>query len=337
MTDTPNPVDATLEEIATAIASAERIAIASHVRPDGDAIGSALALGSSLLAMGKDVTIFNEDVVPDTLAFLPEKNLVRSPLEEIESSFDLAIALDTANAARLGAGVLEKLSAAKKWINIDHHISNERYGDLVHIDSLSPATGQIIFELIQTAVWKLTDAARDNLYVAISTDTGSFQYPATTARTYEIGAALIKAGANVGDLNSKTYDSFPYRRIELLRELLNVLKISSDGRIASWVMTMEMKARLGILPDDSDNLINHLRGIDSVIVAVFFEELRDGSNRISMRSKSKEIADVSRICSCFGGGGHSLAAGARTDKEDIHQTQENVLRKIHEVIEQGKY
>jgi phosphoesterase RecJ-like protein len=322
-------------DIAKAIESAQRIAIAGHIRPDGDAVGSTLALGSSLRAAGKDVVVMNEDAVPDTLNFLPEQNIVQRAAD-VSGDFDLAIALDTANKSRLGETVIAKMSTASQWINIDHHISNEVYGALNHIDTESPATGQIIFELITSAGFPLTNAARDSLYVAISTDTGSFQYPATTARTYEIGAALIRAGTNIGDLNSKTYDTFSYRRIELLRELLQVIQLTSNGRVASWAMTMEMKDRLNIRPDDSETLIHNLRGIEGVIVAVFFEELRDGSNRISMRSKSKDIADVCRICQHFGGGGHSLAAGARTEGELI-TTQESVLRKIHEVIEYGKY
>lgn len=323
------------DDIANAVQQADTIAIASHIRPDGDAIGSAIALASALRATGKNVTVLNEDGVPETLAFLPEQELLLRP-ENSNATFDLAIALDTANKARLGENVIARMESASRWINIDHHISNELYGDIQHIDTESPATGQIVFELIRACGYPLTDAARDNLYVAISTDTGSFQYPATTARTYEVAAELIRAGANIGELNSKTYDNFPFRRIGLLRELLNVLQLSSNGKVASWAMTMEMKERLGIRPDDSDNLINHLRGIEGVVVAVFFEELRDGTNRVSMRSKSANIANVCRICQAFGGGGHSLASGARTTGS-LTNTQEKVLKKIHEVIEQGKY
>ncbi|MEM9481269.1 MAG: DHHA1 domain-containing protein, partial [Verrucomicrobiota bacterium] len=191
-------------------------------------------------------------------------------------------------------------------------------------------TGQIVFELIEANGWQLTEAARDNLYVAISTDTGSFQYPATTARTYEIAAALTQAGANVGKLNEQTYDSYPLRRIQVLRELLHDLKLSAGERCASWALTMEMKDRLGILPDDTENLINLLRGIDSVVVAVFFEEIRGGTVRVSMRSKDDHV-DVSEVCGHFGGGGHRLAAGARVEGE-LSKIQDDVLKKIDETL-----
>ena len=131
-------------------------------------------------------------------------------------------------------------------------------------------------------------------------------------------------------MNSKTYDSFPLRRIQVLRELLNDLELSSADRCASWALTMEMKEGLGILPDATENLINLLRGIDSVIVAAFFEELRDGAVRVSMRSKSSE-ADVSSICGQFGGGGHRLAAGARIEGK-LSEIQPKVLKQIDETL-----
>lgn len=319
----------TFSEIGSRIRLAKRIAVIAHVRPDGDAIGSTLALASVLREIGKDAVSCNEDGVPSNLAFLPGSRTLVTP-GHLSGEFDLVLVLDTSNRVRAGAEALARLKGAACWINIDHHISNEGYGDFVYVDETAPATGQIVFELVEALGWPLTDVARDNLYVAISTDTGSFQYPSTTARTYEIGASLARAGADIGELNSKIYDSYPLRRIEVLRELLNDLKLDSDERCASWALTMEMKDRLSVHPEDTENLINLLRGIDSVIVAVFFEELRDGSIRVSMRSKDSR-ADVSAVCGCFGGGGHRLAAGARIDGE-LSEIQPKVLKQIHETL-----
>ena len=136
-------------------------------------------------------------------------------------------------------------------------------------------------------------------------------------------------------LRQKTYDNYPFRRIELLRELLNVLERTSESRVASWALTMETKTKLHIRPEDSENLIDTLRGIEGVIVAVFFEELKDGTIRISMRSKSTD-ADVCKICRNFGGGGHSLAAGARTEGS-LDEVRKAVLNHIHQVLEHGEY
>ena len=201
----------------------------------------------------------------------------------------------------------------------------------MHVDPDSPATAQIIYELISEGGFPLPVVSRDCIFVGISTDTGSFRYPSTTARTYEIGADLLRMGVDCGALSTAIYERYPYRRIELLKKLLGNLKMTADDRIASWCLDLKTKEELSIKPEDSENLSDLIRGIDSVQVAVFFEELKGGSVRVSMRSKSVNSADVSVICSHFGGGGHPLASGARV-KGELHEVEENVLNKIHDTI-----
>lgn len=322
--------NSTLGEIAEALEAADKVVILGHVRPDGDAIGSQIALASSLRAAGKEVLVINEDGCPASLQFLPESETVKRPGEGAVDAC-LCVALDTANRERLGERSLAATAGVPLWANIDHHVSNEFYGDLTYIDPEAPATGQIVFELIAAAGLPLTPAARDCLFVAISTDTGGFRYPATTARTFEIGAELLRAGADAGKLSSLTYERYPFRRIELLRELLGVLRISSGGRVASWALDLETKDALGLLPDDSEGLTDIIRAIDTVDVAVFFEELRGGTVRVSMRSKSKAAADVCKICQKFGGGGHPLAAGARV-AGGLGPVVEDVLEKIDQTL-----
>jgi phosphoesterase RecJ-like protein len=185
-----------LEEIAKVLRSRQRFVIMSHVRPDGDALGCTLAMALCLKQLGKDVTVWNEDGMLDKFRYLPEADLVTRPPTEPQE-FDVAIALDTAVWSRVGS-CFAAVKRADLWINIDHHVTNDHYGDLAYIDATAPATGQILYELFRSQDLPLTYAMADNLFVAISTDTGSFQYPSTTARTYEIGADLIKAGVNVG-------------------------------------------------------------------------------------------------------------------------------------------
>jgi len=314
--------------IAAAISSHQSFLVLSHIRPDGDAIGCAVAMALCLQQLGKQVKVWNEDGLLEKFSFLPNSQMVTQPPAEPEE-FDVVIALDTAAYNRLGTCV-NSIKGAKLWINIDHHISNERYGDLVYIDSTAPAAGQIVFDLIRAANFPLTYAMADNLFIAISTDTGSFQYPNTTARTYEIGAELVRAGADVGKLSQQVYESYPYRRVELLRELLNVLKLSFNNRVASFALTQEMVAKVGAIPEDNEGLIDVIRAIRGVVVAAFFEELPDGKIRISLRSKDPR-ADVCKVCQKFGGGGHVLAAGARI-AGDIISVQEKVLNAISEEI-----
>ena len=320
--------NASFAEIADALRGSERIAILSHVRPDGDAFGSQLALALSLRELGKKVTVWNEDGLLEKYDFLPGGELLQQPPDEPQT-FDIVVALDTATQLRLGTA--GDAATAPTWINIDHHPSNPRYGDLVHIDSIAPATGQILFEFLSSENLPMNAAIAENLFVAISTDTGSFQYPSTTARTYEIGAELLRAGVDVGRVSQLLYESYPRRRTELLRDLLGTMRFEAGGRIASFSLSLEVANALGVKPEDNEGLIDHLRAIHGVVVAVFFEELLDGKVRVSMRSKS-EAADVSAICQRFGGGGHKLAAGARL-RGALMEVEEKILKAICDVID----
>jgi phosphoesterase RecJ-like protein len=319
----------TFAEIGRALRDHQRFAVLSHVRPDGDALGSQLALALSLQELGKTVRVWNEDGMLEKYSFLPHAELLTKP-PAAKEDVDLVVALDTAVQTRLGTA-LDAVGSAKMTINIDHHPSNPAYGDLVYVDPASPATGQILFELIADQKLPLTKEIAENLYVAISTDTGSFQYPNTTARTFEIAAGLIRTGVDVGRVSQLLYENYPRRRIELLRELLGTMRFEGKGRVASFSLSLEMAKRLGVLPEDNEGLIDHLRAIRGVIVAVFFEELPDGKVRVSMRSKS-EKADVCAICMKFGGGGHTLAAGARV-RGTLAEVEQKVLEAICEVVD----
>lgn len=301
--------DGIIAEIGRWIQEYHSFVLLSHVRPDADAIGSQIALGFALEAAGKSVRLMNEDGLPGNLGFLKGSDRIEKPPTELVRA-DVVIALDTATQPRLGEKALAAVSACERWMNIDHHKSNPGYGDLTYVDAGSPATGQIIYRLIRALDLPLPPESRDAIYVATSTDTGSFQYPSTNAETYDMAADLVREGADVGTLNSLTYDSHPLRRVSLMRALLNNLQLACDGRVAYWSLTRETINDLGIQPEDSEGLIDIIRGIDTVVVAVFFEELPDGKIRVSMRSKNPQ-ADVCRIGMQFGGGGHALAAGIR--------------------------
>ena len=318
----------TFEEVGRAFREHQRFAILSHVRPDGDALGSQLALALSLKQLGKDVRVWNEDGMLEKYSFLARAQLLTKPPSGPED-VDVAIALDTAVQNRLGTA-FQAIRTAKIWINIDHHPSNPGYGDLVYVDPTAPATGQILFELIKSERLPFDRAIAENLYVAISTDTGSFQYPNTTARTFEIAAELVRAGVDVGRINQQVYENYPRRRVELLRELLRTMRFEGGGRVASFSLSLKTAAELGVLPEDNEGLIDHLRAIRGVIVAVFFEELTDGKVRVSMRSKS-EKTDVCAICQKFGGGGHTLAAGARV-RGSLAEVEQRILEAICNVV-----
>ena len=317
-----------LDQIGRVLRENERFAVLSHIRPDGDALGSQLALALSLQQLGKKVRVWNENGMLEKYSFLPHSDLLTKPPHPGED-VDVAIALDTAIQNRLGTAFAAVRSTGI-WINIDHHLSNPGYGDLVYVDPTAPATGQIIFDLIKNQGFPFNREIAENLYAAISTDTGSFQYSKTSARTFEIAAELVCTGINVGRLSQQLYENYPRRRVELLRELLRTMRFKRGGRVASFSLTLKTAAELQVLPEDNEGLIDHLRAIRGVIVAVFFEELADGKVRVSMRSKSDAV-DVCAICQKFGGGGHTLAAGARV-RGTLAEVEKNVLEEICDVV-----
>jgi bifunctional oligoribonuclease and PAP phosphatase NrnA len=318
----------TFDKIGDVLREHQRFAVMSHVRPDGDALGSQLALGLSLQQLGKEVRMWNEEGMLEKYSFLPRAELVTKPPSAPED-FDCAVALDTAIQNRLGTA-FAAVRSAKIWINIDHHLSNPGYGDVVYVDPDAPATSEIIFRLIKSQNLPFNRDIAENLYAAISTDTGSFQYPKTNTRTFEIAAELIRTGLDVGRLNQQLYESYPRRRLELLRELLRTMRFEYEGRAASVRLSLKTAGQLGVLPEDNEGLIDNLRAIRGVIVAVFFEELADGKVRVSMRSKSAAV-DVCAICQKFGGGGHTLAAGARV-RGTLAEVEEKVLEEIGNVL-----
>lgn len=296
-------------QIARAIHDARHIAIACHIRPDGDAIGSIVGMALSLQLSGKKVTVISEDGVPGNLAFLPGSEMVQTSKAE-PLDIDVAIALDNATKERLGERTNIAFSAAPLLINIDHHGTNPRYGNLNYIDTVSPATGQIVYEFLSQHGFPLNDAVRQNLFVAISTDTGSFQYSCTTAQTHRIVAEMMDAGLDTAELAKKVYQTHPFRRTQLLRVLLNEMKFTADRRLASWSLTLATQQEIGVEPGDTEGLIDAMRTIEGVVAAVMFEEGPDRKIRVSARSKDQRL-NVSKICAEFGGGGHAMAAGAR--------------------------
>lgn len=321
-------MNASFSDIAEALASAEKILVAAHLRPDGDALGSVIAFALWLQSTGKSVTAWNEGGVTEKYRYLPKHELISEP-DTIPRAFDVVVALDNSTKRRLGT-VLAGVSSVGALINIDHHVSNERYGDLNYVDPTSPATGQIIYEFFAARKMQLSADIAANLFAAISTDTGSFQYPGTDSRTFEAAAALVQAGVDVGALSRKMYDNQPRRRLDLLRHALNEARFCCDGHLASFSLSLAAVDKLGVLPEDNEGIIDHLRSVEGVVAAVFFEELPESLVRVSARSKDPRV-DVCEICKAFGGGGHPLAAGARV-RGTIAEVEEKFLEAVcHEI------
>jgi phosphoesterase RecJ-like protein len=321
-------MNASFSEIAASLESADNILVASHIRPDGDALGSTLAFALWLLSLGKSVTAWNEHGVTHKYRYLPRHELISVP-DSLPRAFDAVVALDNSVKKRLGTA-LDSVASVRTLINIDHHVSNELYGDLNYVDPGAPATGQIIYEFFREMKVPLSREIATNLFVAISTDTGSFQYAGTNSRTFDAASALVAAGVDVAALSQEMYDTQPRRRLDLLRHALNHARFSCDGHIASFSLSLAAVDQLGLLPEDNEGVIDHLRSVEGVVAAVFFEELPEGRVRVSARSKDPRV-DVCEICALFGGGGHPLASGARI-RGTIAEVEEKFLQAVcHEI------
>ena len=296
-----------LDKIIRAVKGSRTFAIGGHMRPDGDCIGSQLAIAFALKNLGKRVTVFNQDEMPEKLAFLDTKKIVTGPRKT--QHYDCVMVTDCASYERMGT-ICDSVSRRDLLINIDHHGSNSRYGDINWIDPKSASSGELVFRLFKQAGWPITPPIADCLFTAISTDTGSFQYATTRPSTYMIAAELVKRGANLSRICEEVYQSYPLSRVKLLRHMYNSFKIIEKNQIAYfWIRQADYK-RTGAVPDETEGLIDHIRNIQGVKIACLFEEIEPELTRVSLRSKLPEL-DVSTIAVSFGGGGHLSAAGAR--------------------------
>jgi len=314
--------------ISNALRDARTVGVASHIRPDADALGSTIAFALWLRDCGKEVTAYNEEGSTSKFHYLPCHEIVSLP-PATPQKFDVFVALDTSVKNRLGT-VNKAIAPGTTILNIDHHISNENYGDLNFIDASAPATGQILLEFFQHVGARISAEMATNLFAAISTDTGSFQYAGTNERTFAAASHLISCGVDVPGLSRAMYDSQPRRRFELLRHALNTAEFHCDDRIATFSLPMDLVERLKVLPEDNEGIIDHLRSIDGVEAAVFFEELPEGKVRVSARSKFPRI-DVCKVCKQFEGGGHAMAAGARVDGT-LAQVKNDFLKALSDEI-----
>lgn len=318
----------TLDDVVAALREASSLCVVGHVRPDGDCVGSQLGLGMALRAAGKSVQIWNEDPLPRKLAFLDPDGLFGRP--KAGQQFDCVVATDCASFERLGkAG--DCIGERKLLVNIDHHPSNTRYGNLNWVVPEAPSTGELILELLKRARWPITRTIADCLFAAISTDTGSFRYASTRPETFCAAAALVDHGADLGKIGHHVYDSHPISRFRLLRHVYRQCRLTHEDRIAYFWLRKGDYSRAGAEREESEGLIDHIRSIEPVIVACVFEEADEGLVRVSLRSKSDRV-DVNAVAQQFGGGGHRLAAGARITGTPL-AVQRRVLRALRRAID----
>lgn len=298
-----NTMKITLEQIAELLKKHNNFIVTAHVNPDGDALGSVLALSNYLISIGKNVTCLIDDEVPSTFRFLDTMEMITLPTKN-KIDADLLIVLDSSDLERIGR--VRELTSAPV-LNIDHHISNNEFADYLYLDSNVAATGEIIFQLLKLMDAQITVAIAESLYTAIATDSGFFKYSNTSETTMKIAAELIHYGVKP-NLISEELEKKPLSSIRALPKVLETLELFANNTIACICITQDILE----LCDSTEGFIDFPRVIDGVELAVMIKYVDDSSCRVSMRSKT---IDVSKIATSFGGGGHRKAAGCT-----IHQS-----------------
>ena len=312
-----------LKSIIDQIRRCQSFLITSHVRPDGDAIGSELALYHILCSMGKEVVVYNQDATPSTYRFLPGSEIITNILNDTKA-FEAAFLLDCSELGRVGKEA-ERMGNIPVLINIDHHISNKSFCKIAWNDASSSSTGEMIYRLADALDITITENIAVNLYAAILTDTGSFRYSNTEEQTLSIAAKLVGKGVNPYTIAEKIYETVPVKKVLLLSKALDTLEFDWQGRISSIVVTQKMMAEVEALPEHTDNFTDFVRAIEGVEVGIYYTELSERWYKISLRSKGK--INVEKIASTFGGGGHANAAACRLEGD-----LDSIKKKIHQAI-----
>lgn len=305
------------------INSCETFLITAHVRLDGDALGSELALWHVLRNMGKKVVIYNQDETPDIYTFLPGSDFIIHGLDSVEI-FDAAFVLDCSDFERVGDKA-KQIKSIKRIVNIDHHISNNGFSEISLIDSGASSTGEILYRIIEKLGVPVTKDIATNLYTAIITDTGSFHYSNTGYRTFTIAAKLVEAGADPRWIAENIYETKSMEQIQLLKEAFKTLEFHRDIKAGSMSVSQVMLQNANALPEHTEGFVDMIRSIKGVEVALFFQETSGNNYRISLRSKGR--INVERIAREFGGGGH-VNASACSLEGNIQSVKNKLLNAI---------
>lgn len=319
-------------DVIAALTKARTIGLISHERPDGDALGSTLGLALSLQAASKSVHAWNQDGISRRYTFLPgTEMLVRTP--EAPVAVDLVVALDCATPERLG-------KTFASWsrpvdLNLDHHVSNTRYAPLNLVRPDYPSTANLVLSLIEQASLPLDAPIATNLFVGISTDTGSFRYRGTTADTFRAAARMAEAGADPAEISRLCYQTISPERFQLERLFLEKAEFDCDGRLAVGFLEPAMFAASGALPEENEGLVERLLEVAPVTVSALFETRGPDTLKVSLRSKG--ALDVSAFAARFGGGGHPGAAGINLCGDPASHTEKirTALRKAVAALPSG--
>ncbi len=314
-----------MDRIVQHLKTSKRVILASHVNPDGDAIGSLIAMGLSLEQLGKPVLMYNESPIPAVYRFLPGVHRIVSRVDDV-AAHDTAVILDCGNLARIG-GIAGRVEALETVINIDHHLTNTRFGSLQAIDPQACATSEIIYRLLDPLGVTIDRGIAAAIYTGIFTDTGSFRFSNTNRAAFSICEAMVRHGVDPYEVARHVYGTYSLGRIKLLNLALDSLEIAAGGKLSIMTLSRDMLAETRTQPEDVDGLINYAKRIEDVRLAALIQEREANGNgqgqsyHVSLRSDGS--IDVAAIAAEFGGGGHASAAGY-----NVHATLAEIKAEI---------
>jgi len=319
-----------VQEFLEVLRKAPKVALFSHVSPDGDCLGSMLAIGLALEKMGKEVLFYNPNPVPSNLMFLPGSSRISQQLPDPQP--ETLVFVDCTDLGRVNL-LMSDISKGSTVLNLDHHVSNQHFGHVNWVDAQASAVGELALTLINLLGAEIDSDIATNLYTAIVTDSGCFQYSNTTANTHRLTANLLDIGIDLANIHHSIFDQRPLSQIRLLQYALNGLEIYAEGQLALMTLSSEDFLKSGAEQELSEGLVNHARSIAGVEAAVLLKEVGPLEIRVGLRSNL--WLNVNEIAAQFGGGGHNRAAGC-TFRVQIAEAKQRIISAIEEALRFGR-
>lgn len=313
-----------LSQVVELIESKSRFGITTHVRPDGDGVGSSLGLYWLLKSLGKEAEVFVKDDIPRSYLTLPGAADIKK-IESVDRTYDAVFVIECSDIDRPEIAGLEE----QFTVNIDHHATSEHFGSLNWIDATASAVGEMIYNLCKAVGGKITKEIAECIYLALITDTGSFHFPNTTDRTLKVASELVKFGVRPAEISETVYNSYSWSRIELMRDVLSTVRRDESGKVAALRQTIAMKMDSGSVDGDNSGFVNIPLTAKEIMAVVYMREVRHGIFRVSLRSKGD--VDVSGIAESYGGGGHKNAAGCRVEGE-WDELENRLMKELSEAV-----
>jgi phosphoesterase RecJ-like protein len=316
-----------LSQVVELIESKRRFAITSHIRPDGDSLGSSLGLCWLLRALEKDAEVIMRDPVPHSYQQLPGASDVRVT-PSVDRPYDAVFVIECSDITRPGLIDLEKQFV----VNIDHHSTTALFGTINWIDSTASAVGEMIYNLCKATGVRVTKEIAECVYTALITDTGSFHYSNTTERTFKVASELVRTGVKPAKTAEAVFASYPWSRIQLMGEVLSTARRDTSGRVACMRQSLEMQKRAAAADEDTDGFVNYPLTVAEVEAVALLKESAPEIYRTSLRSKGD--VNVARVAEIFGGGGHRNAAGC-TLTGPWDETERKIVELLRDAVDRA--